>query len=68
MAGDRTRQRRAFPPAVVNTIITPLPLGHIPDADALVLRIAEDQLLARVEDGTRHVVVMTATGVNLPRL
>lgn len=51
-----------------HTIIAPLPLGHIPDSDTLVLRIAEDQLLARMEDGTRHIVVMTTAGVNLPCL
>ena len=44
------------------------PLGHVPHADALVLAVAEDELLARVEDGAADVVVVAAAGVHLPGL
>ena len=44
------------------------PLGHIPHADALVLRVGQDELLARVEDGTGHVVVVAAARIQLPCL
>ena len=44
------------------------PLGHVPDADALVLAVAEDELLAGVEDGAADVVVVAAAGVHLPGL
>lgn len=44
------------------------PLGHVPHPDALVLRVGQDELLARVEDGTGHVVVVTAARIQLPRL
>lgn len=43
-----------------------LPLRHIPDTDALVLRVAEDEFLAGVKNGARDVVVMSAAGVYLP--
>lgn len=42
--------------------------GHIPHPDALVLRVGQDELLARVEDGTGHVVVVAAACVQLPCL
>lgn len=44
------------------------PFGHIPDPDALVLGVGEDELLARVEDGTGHVVVVAAARIQLPCL
>ena len=44
------------------------PLAHVPDTDALVLRVAHDELLAWMEDAARHVVVVTAASVHLPRL
>ena len=44
------------------------PLGGVPDPDGLVLRVGEDQVLPRVEDHARHVVVVAATRVNLPGL
>lgn len=44
------------------------PFGHIPHPDALVLRVGQDELLTRVEDGTGHVVVVTAACIELPRL
>lgn len=43
------------------------PLGHIPHPDALVLRVRQDELLAWVEDGTGHVVVVTTASIQLPR-
>ena len=36
----------------------PGPLGGVPDPDGLVLRVGEDQVPPRVEDHTRHVVVV----------
>lgn len=39
------------------------PFGHIPNPDALVLRVGQDEFLARVEDGTGHVVVVTAARI-----
>jgi hypothetical protein len=39
--------------------------GH---AAAPHLRVGQDQLLARVEDGTRHIVKMAAERVHLPGL
>lgn len=44
------------------------PLAHVPDADALVLRVTHDQLLPGMEDAAGHVVVVTATRVHLPCL
>ncbi len=44
------------------------PLGHVPDADALVLRVAEDEFLTRMEKDARHVVVVSPARVHLPRL
>lgn len=44
------------------------PFGHIPHPDALVLGVGQNELLARMEDGTGHVVVVTATGIQLPCL
>lgn len=44
------------------------PFRHIPDTDAFVFRIAEDQFLPRVKDSTRDVVVMAPACVNLPGL
>lgn len=44
------------------------PLGHVPHSDALILRVGQDELLARVEDSAGHVVVVPPTGVQLPRL
>lgn len=44
------------------------PLGHVPHADALVLRVGQDELLARVEDGAGHIVVVAAARVQLPGL
>lgn len=44
------------------------PLGHVPDADRLVLRVRENELLARVEEDARHVVVVTAASVDFPGL
>ena len=41
---------------------------HVPDADGLVLAVADDQLLSRVEDDARHIVKVAATRVDLPRL
>ncbi len=42
------------------------PFGHIPHTDAFVLRVGQDELLARVEDSAGHVVVVTAACVQLP--
>lgn len=44
------------------------PFGHVPHADALVLGVGQDELLARVEDGTGHVVVVAPARIQLPRL
>lgn len=44
----------------------PGPFGHVPHPDALILRVGEDKLLPRVEDSTGHVVVVSATRVELP--
>lgn len=41
-------------------------LGHVPDADGLVLRVTEDEVLARVEDRARNIVEVPAARVNLP--
>lgn len=42
------------------------PLGHIPHPNALILRVGQDELLAWVEDGTGHVVVVTTARIQLP--
>lgn len=44
------------------------PLGHVPHSDALILRVGQDELLAWVEHGTRYIVVVPPTGVQLPCL
>lgn len=41
---------------------------HVPDADGLVLAVADDELLSRMEDDARHIVEVAATRVDLPRL
>ena len=41
-------------------------LRHVPHTHALVLRVAENELLAWMEHGARHVVVVSATSVHLP--
>ena len=41
-------------------------LRHVPHTDALVLTVAQDELLARVEHDAGDVVVVAATGVDLP--
>ena len=46
----------------------PGPLGHVPHPDALVLGVGQDELLARVENGAGHVVVVTAARIQLPGL
>ena len=43
-----------------------VPFGHVPDTDALVLGVAHDQFLSRVEQAARHIVVVTATCVHFP--
>ena len=42
------------------------PFGHIPHPDALVLRVGQDELLTRVEDGTGHIVVVAAACIQFP--
>ena len=42
--------------------------GHIPNTNRLVLRIRNNQILSRMKDHTRHIVVMSTTCVNFPRL
>lgn len=44
------------------------PFGHVPHPDALVLRVGQNELLAWVEDGTRHVVVVPTACIELPCL
>src|SRR5262245_22567758 len=41
-------------------------LGDVPDAYGAVLRVRDNQLVLRVEDDARHVVGVTAQGVDLP--
>jgi hypothetical protein len=43
-------------------------LGHVPDANALVLGNRDDELLALVEDSARNVVGVSSASVNLPSL
>ena len=42
--------------------------GHIPNTNRLVLRIRHNQILSRMKDHTRHIIVMSTTCVNFPRL
>ena len=42
--------------------------GHIPNTNRLVLRIRHNQILSRMKDHTRHIVVVSTTCVNFPRL
>lgn len=44
------------------------PLGHVPHPDTLVLRVGQDELLARMEDCAGDVVVVAAARIELPRL
>ena len=43
-------------------------LRHVPNAYAFILRVAHDELLARVKHDARHIVVVSAAGVDLPGL
>ena len=45
-----------------------LPFRHVPDADALVFRVTEDEFLARVKQDAGDIVVMPSTRVHLPGL
>lgn len=53
-----------FPPEGVQAS----PLGHVPDADELVLAVGEDELVSRVEQHAGHVVVVATACVHFPRL
>mmetsp|Transcript_237 Transcript_237/g.560 ORF Transcript_237/g.560 Transcript_237/m.560 type:complete len:358 (+) Transcript_237:4849-5922(+) len=44
------------------------PLGHVPNPDALVLRVRDDHVLLGVEHDARHVVRVPPQGVHLPGL
>ena len=43
-------------------------LRHVPDANAPVLGVAEDQLLTRVEENAGDIGVVASAGVHLPGL
>lgn len=45
-----------------------LPFAHVPDSNTLILGVTENQLLPRMKQTARNVVVVTAACVNLPRL
>jgi len=45
-----------------------LALGHVPDANAAILTVREDQVLTWMEQHAGHVVVVAAAGVHLPGL
>lgn len=53
-----------FPPESVETGA----LRQVPNSDAFVLRVGQDELLARVEKDARHVVVVAAAGIHFPSL
>lgn len=42
------------------------PLAHVPHPNALVLRVAENQLLPRVEQATGDIVVMASASIHFP--
>jgi len=44
------------------------PLGHVPHSDGLVLGVWDDQVLARMKDGARDIVVVASASVDLPCL
>ena len=64
------RMRRQDPVALVLAPerVQARALRHVPHADRLVLRVGQDQLLPRVEQHARHVVVVATTSVHFPRL
>lgn len=41
-------------------------LGHVPYANGLVFTIGEDQLLTRMENGGRDIVVVSSTSIHFP--
>lgn len=43
-------------------------LVHVPHLDALVFTVGQNQLLPRVEQGARDVVIVASAGVHFPRL
>ena len=45
-----------------------IPFRHIPYTDTLVFRVTDYKFLPWMEQDARHVVVMSSTRVNLPRL
>lgn len=44
------------------------PLREVPNADTLVFRVGKDQLLFRMEQDARNIVVMATARINFPRL
>ena len=44
------------------------PFAHVPHTNTLVFGVTQNNLLARVEQTARHVVVVAATSVHFPRL
>lgn len=46
----------------------PSSFGHVPNPNALVLRVGQDELLPWVEDCTGHIVVVATACVQLPSL
>ena len=47
---------------------TVLPLAHVPDPDAFVLGVTENELLSGVKQTAGHVVIVTTAGVHFPGL
>lgn len=64
----KRRMTRYHPVAIVlaSKLIQAHAFGHVPHSDRLVLRVAHDELLFRVKDDARDVVVVAATRVHFP--
>jgi len=43
-------------------------LGHVPNPNALVLRVGENVLLTRMKEDTGNIVVMTTASIHFPSL
>jgi len=44
-----------------------LPLRHVPDTNALILRVGQNQFLAWMKEHAGNVIIVTTTRVHLPR-
>ena len=63
MVGQQDKQNPYSPESVQASS-----LGRVPNPDGFVLAVGHDEVLARMENNARNVVVVTAASVDFPSL